>query len=778
MRRAAVILAVVAAVTLIAASAVPRLVSLESYRPRVAAAILESTGRNASFSKISLAVFPFVAVRLSDFSMAGPPGAPGDAFVSAPAAEIRLALLPLLAGRGEPRALVLRRPKIVVRKFRDGSTSAADMFGRLAAQAESARSPVTAVRVEDGRLTVVFEEEDAPESRLELVPFTFRLSGLGLQEKTFSLETGIPGAAKGKLVLSGNAGRAADGKPGGGIPFRASGRLFGQKITVEGTVSAPEGVPDVDLALSLPKADVGELAGAFPTLSPLLSDLHPQGVARIAAQVSGDLRSLGYEVEADLTRAAWKVTEELQKFIDMPCTLVVEGRRFPGVIVVGNAELRFPPLLAIANATFHTATGAREWAVSARIASLAEFAKSRGEGYSKWAPAGRFVLSGSGWRAPGSFEDTYVLEADLSGVGFSAPGSRFAVTGFGGHVTITPGGLEFSPLSGLVGGQRFLLRGNVSLADSPAGELQLQMGYLDLDALFPAREKAGKGKRGKEEAPPLQVALDWASRLSFSTTVSADAGDLWDVGFHRMSGKIRREKGTISFEDLRATVYGGEVRMSGTLGNLGEKPAVRVNLSARGVETSEFLQRVSSFGNYLSGRGTVSLDVAGSRENLAEFLRTAEGSGSVRIADGKIGGVDLQALAAGAAEGRAGAAGGGPRGDTPFRELTAAVTLGSGRMRLADLQVVSGSMELIGDAEIGLSDHTLECLGTLWLSRELSAGPPWSGGKFPFSPEGKTGVPVVVSGTLRSPSVAIDTTAIGRAPGRMLRGGSPGRKGE
>src|SRR5512139_79968 len=167
MRKRAVVLAVAVAVAVLAAAAVPRLVSVETYRPRVAAAILESTGRNASFSKISLAVFPFVAIRLSDFSMAGPPGAPGEALVSAPAAEIRLALLPLLAGRGEPRALVLRRPQIVVRKFRDGSTSAADMFGRLAAQAGSARIPVTAVRVEDGRLTVVFEEEDAPESRLE-----------------------------------------------------------------------------------------------------------------------------------------------------------------------------------------------------------------------------------------------------------------------------------------------------------------------------------------------------------------------------------------------------------------------------------------------------------------------------------------------------------------------------------------------------------------------------------------------------------------------------------
>jgi hypothetical protein len=786
MRKGAVVLAIAVGVAVLAAFAVPRLVSVESYRPRVAAAVLERTGRTASFSRISLAVFPFVAIRLADFSLAGPPSAPGETLLSAPEAEIRVAFLPLLAGRNDFRALILRRPKVLVRKLRDGTTSAADVFGRLAAREAPAPGggtgspgpgPLDGVRIEDGALSVIFEEENVPDFRLEVAPFSFRLSGIGSREKKFSLEAGFPGLARGKIVLSGVAAHPADGNPDGGITVRGSGRVFGQKIAVDGTVAAPGGVAEADLSLALPKADAAGLVGAFPALSPILSDLKLQGVAKVAARVSGDLQSMGYEVEADLTRVAWTVTEELQKFIDMPCTLVLEGRRFPGAIAVSNAELRFPPLLMTANATFHPATGARDWAVSARVASLAEFAKSRGEGFSKWAPVGRFVLSGGGRREPGSLEDAFVLEADLSGVGFSIPGGRLALSGFSGHVTATPGALEFSPLAGLVNGQRFHLRGSVALGDSPRGEAQLQVGYLDLDALFPPADGPGKRKAGKGDPLPSRLLQEWASRFSFAAAVSVDAGDLWDVAFHRMSGKVRREKGALSLEGVRATVYGGEVLLSGTLGGLGEEPAVRARLSASGVETSEFLGRVSSLGDYLSGKGTISLEVVGSRRSLAEFLRTAEGTGSLRIADGKIGGVDVPALAAAAAEGRTGApAAGGARGDTPFRELSATLALGGGRVRLTDLQVASGSMELLGDAEVGLADHALECLTTLWLAREMSAKPPWSGGKFPLSADGKAGVPIVVSGTLRSPVVAIDTTAAGRTPGRMLRGGAPGGK--
>jgi uncharacterized protein involved in outer membrane biogenesis len=786
MRKRAVVLAVAVAVAVLAASAVPRLVSVESYRPRVTAAIFERTGRSASFSRISLSVFPFAAIRLADFSLAGPPSAPGETLLSAPEAEIRFAFLPLLAGRNEFSALILRRPQVLVRKLPDGTTSAADVFGRLAARetpspAGAAGSPgpgsLDRVRIEDGALSVLFEEENAPDFRLEVVPFSFRLSGIDSREKTFSLEAGFPGLAKGKIVLSGVAAQPADGSPDGGITVHGSGKAFGQKFAVDGTVAAPKGIAGGDLSLSLPKADAAELVAAFPALSPILSDLRLQGVAKVTARASGDFQSLGYEVEADLTRVAWTVTENLQKFIDMPCTLVLEGRRFPGVIAVSNAELRFPPMLMTANATFHPATGARDWAVSARVTSLAEVAKSRGEGYSKWAPAGSFVLSGNGRREPGSLEDAYVLEADLTGVGFSFPGGRLALSGFRGHVTATPGALEFSPLAGLVNGQRFHLRGNVALGDSPKGEAQLQVGYLDLDALIPPDERSGKRKAGKWDPLPSRLAQEWASRLSFSAAVSVDAGELWDIEFQRMSGKVRHEKGKLSLEGVRATVCGGQVVLSGTLGSLGTEPAVRVQLSARGVETSDFLGRVSSLGDYLSGRGAISLEVVGSRKSLAEFLRTAEGRGSLRIADGKIGGVDVPALAAAAAEGRKGApAAGGTRGDTPFRELSATLAVGDGRVRFADLQVASGSMELLGDAEVGLADHALECLGTLWLSRELSARPPWTGGTFHRSADGMAGVPIVVSGTLRSPVVAIDTTAAGRTPGRMLRGGAPGRK--
>lgn len=776
MRKAAVVMAIVVTVAVLAAAALPGLVSMESYRPRVTAAIAAKTGRTASFSKISLTLLPAIAIRLGEFSLSGPPSAPAEPLVSAPVAEFRVALLPFLAGRNEFSTLYLHRPKITVRKYPDGTHSATDVLERLASldvlaspdAGKQTSVTLKGVRVEDGAMSILLEEKGAPVSRLDLSPFSFRGSGIGAQEKPFSLKVGFP-QARGTVQIDGLAAHR-NAAAGGGVSFRGEGKAFGQKFTAEGALSAPRRIVESDFSISFPKVDVGSLMEGFPVFADAISRLRPQGEASIGVKVSGDPQSLGFEVHADLTRAGWTIAEGLSKFIDTPCTLLVEGHRFAEAIVVSNAEVRYPPLLLIGNASFSPATGAREYSASGRIASLAEFAKSRGEKFSKWSPAGRVVLSVTGKRATGASPDAYLLEADLADVGVAIPGRSMEVSRFNGHVSVAPESVEFSPLAGLINGQRFLLRGKIARGDAPAGELELHMGYLDLAALLPQEEAGGNKKRQEGDAFSARLVEAWDRELAFSVALSIDAGILWGVEFSRLGGKLRHEKGVFSFDGARAALYGGEVVLSGALTGPGIAPGIKASVAMTNVDAGEILRVKSTLGDFLSGKVSLSADVASSRIDQAAFLRTVTGTGSLRIADGKMEGVNIPALAAAAAtqERLPGAA---ARGDTPFREVESRFSLGGGKARLTDLRIVSGSMELAGDATIGLSDHTLELLGTLWLSKEGSKAPPWSGGTFFATQTGETAVPLVVSGTLRSPSVAIDTTAAGRTPGRMPRGG-------
>lgn len=781
MRKAAVVLAILVACAFLAAAVVPRFVSMEPYRARVVAAIGQRTGRTASFSGISLALFPAAGVRLEDFVLSGPASAPGEALVSAPVAEFRIALLPFLAGRNEFSTLVLRRPAVTVRGLPGGSHSAADVLERLSVPdpaptpGVAQRTSVTLreIRIEDGTLSVVRGESAPSPSRFDLRSVSFRLSGIGAAAMRYSLEFPLPAPAKGTVSLRGSALRRS-GSSGGGLSVRGEGEALGQKFRAEGTLSAPRGVVEADLSLSFPKVKAADLPGMFPGESEFLSRRKPQGYAKISAKVAGDPESLGFEVEADLTQSGWTVPGGLSKFIDSPCTLVLEGHRFPDAVVLSNAELRYPPLLLIGNGTFSPATGAREYSASGRISSLAEFARSRGGEFGKWSPEGRVVLSVRGSRAAGDSREAYRIDADFAEAGLTLPGRQLVLSGFTGAVSVTPREIGISPLAGLINGQRFLLRGTIPRGDAPAGEVELRMGYADLASLIPEPWAGGKKKRA-EDADPLvdRLAEAWNREVSFTGTVSIDAGNLWGVEFSNLSGKVCHEQGALLFEGVRAKMYGGEVSLSGGMTGPGIDPGLKARIAIRGVEGGEILSAQGSLGDFLSGKVTLSADVAGSRKDLAAFLRTVTGEGFLRIADGKIHGVDYLALAAAAAgEGKD-----VPSGDTPFREIASRVSFHGGKAHLADLRADFGAKVLEADGVIGLADHTIDLVGTLWLPRETAGSPPWAGGGYYVAKTGKAAVPLVVSGTLRSPAVAVDTSAVGRAPGKMLRrGASTGRK--
>ncbi|TFG58793.1 MAG: AsmA family protein, partial [Deltaproteobacteria bacterium] len=97
MRKAAIAAAVIVLVLVIAAVVVPRLVSVESLKPRVVAALEEKTGRRIGLSGLSLSLFPGIGVKVTGLTVSGDPRHPGERLLSVPETEIRVAIAPLLS---------------------------------------------------------------------------------------------------------------------------------------------------------------------------------------------------------------------------------------------------------------------------------------------------------------------------------------------------------------------------------------------------------------------------------------------------------------------------------------------------------------------------------------------------------------------------------------------------------------------------------------------------------------------------------------------------------
>jgi uncharacterized protein involved in outer membrane biogenesis len=792
MRKAAIVLAVVLLVFVVLILLIPRLVSVDSLKPRVVAALEEKTGRKSSLSGLSLSLFPGIGVKVAGLTISGDPRHPGEHLLSVPEAEIRLAIAPLFSGKAEFTKVILRRPEIRFRKYRDGTHSATDIVNRLAAEEKPAAEPpakkkeegvtlvLGAVSVEEAKLFLRLEDKDGAETRWDISPFTVRLSGIGDRRNDFEIRTRIEGLVRGEVSFAGHLSRLEGGETGrAASAMQGEGVLFGQKIAVAGEIYAGKEPPAVDLAISFPGIEMDKIPEILGDPPDRLAQARLEGVIPLSVKVTGRLSSPGFEARADLTRAGGTLNAdpELRKHIGTPLTIAANGSYAAGRLHLSNAELLLSPLSVTANAVLHPGTGAREWAASAKISSLAELGTIRGAGLlSKWSPEGMLTAAGKGRREKSAAKETYEGKVDLGEVGFRLPERNIDLRKLTGKIALTSRAVEFSRLTGLLNGHRFSLTGNASLGSATTGQADLQMAYLDVDALFPPGEERGK-KELKNASPGKPAKKEKETReVSARIDVAIEAGKARGVEFTDLKGRVRYEKGNLHLDSVTARMYGGDVAISGLVGLASPAPDFRVKVALKDLAAEEILSRKTSLKDILSGPVSLSTDLGGGMKDFADFTRTATGSGSIKVTNGKIKGLDLLSTVAGLAglpslvPGATATRGKAAKGETPFSDLSASFQVEDGKIRSESLRIVSDKLGLAGKIAVGF-DRTLDFRGTIRLSRELSERVRGKAGTFLVGQGGEVEIPLVMSGPISSPAVTVDTAALAKGAGeRLLKG--------
>jgi uncharacterized protein involved in outer membrane biogenesis len=791
MRKAAITAAVVVLVLVIAAVVVPRLITLDSLKPRIVAALEEKTGRKVALDHLSLSFLPGIGVKIAGLEVSGDTTHADERLLSVPEAEIRVAIGPLFSGRAEFTKVILRRPEIRFRKYRDGTHSVTDIVNRIAGEEKPAAAPPTGkkeegvalvlgeVSVEEAKLFLRLEEKDGAEARWEISPFSVRLSGIGDRRNDFEIRTRIEGLVRGEVSFAGHLSRVQGGETGrAASAIQGEGVLFGQKVAVAGEIYAGKEPPAVDLAISFPGIEMDKIPDILKDPPDRLAQARLEGVIPLSVKVTGRLSSPGFEARADLTRAGGTLNAdpELRKYIGTPCTIVAKGSYAAGRLHLSSAILSLSPLSVTASAVLHPGTGAREWAASAKISSLAELGTIRGGGMlSQWSPEGSLTAAGKGRREKSAAKETYEGKVDLGEVGLRVPGRGIDLRKLTGKIALTSRAVEFSRLTGLLNGKRFSLDGNASLGPVTTGQADLRMAYLDVDALFPSREE--QDKKEEKKASPGKPAKEEREKREVSARIRAaiDAGKARGVEFTDLKGLVRYEKGNLHLDSVSARMYGGDVAISGLIKLASPAPDYQVKVAVKDLAAEEILSRKTSLKDFLSGPVSLSADLGGGMKDFADFTRTATGSGSIKVTGGKIKGVDLLATAAGLAglEVIAPAARSEPgtaaKGETRFSDLSADFQVEGGKIRTKALTILSEKMGLTGKVAIGF-DRTIDFQGALRLSREMSQRIRGKAGKFLVAEDGRVEIPLVMSGSLTSPAVAIDPAALAKgAAGRFLR---------
>lgn len=112
-----VLIVLVVAVLLI----VPHFIDVKHYRPLIEKQVSKATGRSFTIGEdLRFSLFPWAGLSFSDLRMGNPPGFAEDDFVTVGSFEARVRLIPLLFRDVEVQRFILKNPRIVLVRNREG----------------------------------------------------------------------------------------------------------------------------------------------------------------------------------------------------------------------------------------------------------------------------------------------------------------------------------------------------------------------------------------------------------------------------------------------------------------------------------------------------------------------------------------------------------------------------------------------------------------------------------------------------------------------------------
>jgi len=100
---------------------IPMFVDIQKYKPEIEKRVAQATGRPFNLGgDLSLSLFPWAGISLSDLHLGNPPGFKEKDFVTIQSFEVRVKLLPLISKDIQVKRFILKGPRIVLERLKDG----------------------------------------------------------------------------------------------------------------------------------------------------------------------------------------------------------------------------------------------------------------------------------------------------------------------------------------------------------------------------------------------------------------------------------------------------------------------------------------------------------------------------------------------------------------------------------------------------------------------------------------------------------------------------------
>lgn len=672
-----------------------------------------ATGRELSVAGAARpSLWPDLGAEVAGVSLSNAPWADGPAMVTAEAAQISVAIWPLLSGDVQVTGLRLIRPNVSLEINADGQRNW-DMAGN-AAPGAARRIGIDRAEISDGilRLRDARTGRDialsAFDGTLELpdmnAPMRLRASAvLNGKPAALTLDLGALSAA-----LSGAATNAALTLTAAGATMSWDGMAaMGDALTLRGTLAAQSGAPGAllrDLGL-------GDVAAGLP----------PQLAAIDALSLSGDI-DLGPEA----------------------LTAVLTG------LLTGHAAADGWDLAAEVRMS-----GAQGWQAGGPVDLDATLREGDAAARFTGTLGGDALFDG---RMEASAPPRRI--AALAGVAITLPDTQLQTASLIGALRITPKGGHLQGGYIRIDDVEAALTGDVDLTGArPAMRGALTLGAIDLRPWLAGGAPAPRDSWSTDPIGPVP-------RSAMDITLDFAAGP---VTLPR--GMIERIEGTATVKDATATLtvtkaamFGGA--MSGTARATPDKDGLRVTgeLVAAGVLLRPALRALAGKG-LLDGTGDLTAQFTAQGPHMDALMRSLAGKGAADLRDGAINGVNIPALVRNTLTGETGAT-----AQTEFTRVRASWTIDKGVLHNDDLRMPGPQITLTGAGSVNIGTRRIDYRVT---PRAVTAIPGLidAGGlSFPVTVRGPWRAPTIAPDLARAIPGLLG--AVGGAVGGAAKGGA------
>lgn len=749
--------------------ALPFLFDPNDFRGKLSEAVKKETGREFSVGEIRLSVFPWIRVEIADAVLGNAAGFGSEPMLRLKSAELGVKLMPLLReGRVEASELKLSGLRAVLAVNAEGLSNWADL---LALQKQKKEEP-EAADAGGGGLT----DLDIAGVELEDVALSYADAQAGkdyalenLRLKLGRLRPGETLPFEGALTLNSGAPKARAGLEfEGDLRFEAdsgSAQVSDLKLKLDGLKEGATPAESLAAKLQLEAPALGyDGKSRVLTVAPfklLIEQLLAGTPEQPRLSAKGTLAA---SLKADLA-------QRLHQVQGLDLALETAGSAIPG----GKAQ----------TLKLSGAASADLAADSARVDGLQlEFAGLK-------ASAKQLLVAGLTGELPTASGDLTVAPFSPRGLLTSldiklpemADAKTLQTASLSAALNANAKSVAFENL--LLKLDDSTLSGELAVRDysSQALAFALKLDAIDADRYLPPKAAAAPAtgtEAAKTNLNDTPLPVEMLDKLNAEGTLAIGKLKLKGVTLSDVRLKLDAPKSGNKRQQISAQLYGGNANLALDV-SPGAKPGYALKTTLSGISAGPLLKDFLGK-DYVSGKGSVTLDVHSGGRTVGEVRRALNGDVAFNFVDGAVKGFNLgktirdgQALLSVAQGGAAPAAAASSEPQsTDFAELRGAGKIVNGVLKSDQLSAKNPLFRLEGAGELDLANETINYLAKPTLVGTAKG----QGGKELAELQGVV-VPIRLTGNLFKPKVQIDwQAALQQKAADKLRGQYEAKKEE